>query len=215
MCLWPAGNEAAERAVQSGMNSNPTSTIGRTVRRVLGAMAGLVALLIVGGAIALALQPADDDPAPIQSGSDDHTATTTTAPPQKPGGIDLSAVAWDSVDYPIDCGPGAAAELLDVRVAMPEPSRQVAVVMAACEAGAGSPPRTVFVYDWADAVTTPHLLQTLAIDGSQRLTERFDVEGASVVATGASYSSSEVPRCCPDGTFSMRWTWSGDGYSPA
>jgi hypothetical protein len=121
-------------------------------------------------------------------------------------------VQWDAVRYPLDCG-GSGTKVLKVVMTTPTPAVHLAVIMAACDAGAGSPPRSIFVYDRADTPTTPHLSQTLSQDDGRRLTAAVAASGADITTSGSTYSSTSVPRCCPDGTFTARWTWSGQTYT--
>lgn len=137
--------------------------------------------------------------------------TGTSAPEPATPTVPLGSVNWDAVSYPMDCG-GVGSPPLQVVLAEPAPGIEVAVVLVACAAGAGSPPRTIFVYDRADSVDAPHLLRTLWQDGWLRLTASVAADGAELVATGGTYSSRQVTRCCPDGTFTTRWSWSGDRY---
>ena len=133
----------------------------------------------------------------------------------------LRSVNWDSVRYRLDCGADlqgpVATQVFKVLYAQPTADVQLAIVMVACNAGAGTPPRVVYVFDGADSTNGPHLLQTLSDDGIashalNRITGSVSAEGPNVTTTGSTYSSSSIPRCCPDGTFTSRWTWSGREY---
>lgn len=137
---------------------------------------------------------------------------STTAPPA--GGVDLAAVRWEAVAYPVDCGPTTGTRVLDVQLAQPDALQRVALVMVACDAGAGSPPRTILVFDRADSPSTPHLAQILTQDGLDRITSTMTIQGATVATAGGTYSSAAIPRCCPDGEFTARWAWNGTRYSP-
>lgn len=182
----------------------------RPARRPVAA--ALVALAVLGVAGAVAFWPdSDSDTVQASGGTTIPTAPPTTAAPQT--GVALASVDWDAVAYPIDCGSATGIKVHDTFLVTPHPGHLVAVVLASCDAGAGSPPRSIFVYDGATSAIKPRLHQTLAADGLAHFTTRLRVEGSTVVATGSSYSSDSVPRCCPDGTFTSRWTWSGNAYS--
>lgn len=196
-----------------------TNTSSHTVRKAvmvpaLALLAIVVAVALVGAAGYAALRADGDRVDASQDLEQTRVTTPPTTTPPTAAGVDLSTVSWASVAYPIDCGPDTTTKLIDVAMATPEPGRTVAVVTAACDAGAGSPPRSILAYDRADSASTPHLLQELANDGLGRLTDKVVVAGSSVVATGGSYSSTQVPRCCPDSTFTARWIWSGTQYVP-
>ena len=190
-----------------------------------GAAAAAAVLIIVGIATAVAIRSSGDRHLEVTAGGGatttrpDSTLPSTTVPAvttsPAPSSTDLAAVHWDTVAYPIDCGPNFGTKLLKVVIAVPDPAHRVAVVLAACNAGAGSPPRSVFVYDRADSPTAPHLRQLLTRDDQlRRLTGTLTADGASVTTTGGTYSSGKIPRCCPDGTFTAHWTWNGQDYAP-
>lgn len=201
-----------------------TQTTNSTWQRRRPAIAVLATLAVLGAAGAVAFWPGGDTE---EVQADGGTTVTTAAPAKDPGtdpvtdpvappakGVDLGSVNWNAVKYPIDCG-STGTKVLDKSFTTPSAGHHVSLLMVACDAGAGSPPRSIFVYDSATSATEPHLLQTLSSDGMSRLTKSFKVNGAGVVATGSSYSGDSVPRCCPDGTFTSRWTWSGTTYSLA
>lgn len=134
-----------------------------------------------------------------------NQSTTTTV------GIPLTSVNWNSVSYPLNCG-GTPTQVLQTLYATPTPGISVGIVMVACQAGAGTPPRTVYVYEGASSTSAPNLLQTLSSDGLSRITSKVSVSGSTVSTSGGTYSSSSVPRCCPDGTFTSNWVWSSGSY---
>ncbi|MCU1461397.1 MAG: repeat protein [Acidimicrobiales bacterium] len=136
-----------------------------------------------------------------------------TAPGPAASGLDVAVVNWYFVRYPIDCGATTGTKLLDVVFANPQPTVRLAIVMVACDAGAGTPGRSIFVYDHAESVTSAHLSQTLWRDDWSRLTGTVVAQGADVTTSGSTYSSATIPRCCPDGTFTARWTWTGQSYA--
>lgn len=149
---------------------------------------------------------------PVSSGAASDSSPATTARADAPS-IDLRTVSWSATAFPLGCDD-IGVDVLQVEYAEPSPGTQVAIVMVACSAGAGSPPRGVFVFDSAATDTAPHLLQTLSEDDATRLTGSIEVHGDAVDTSGSTYSSANVPRCCPDGTFTARWRWSEGSYVP-
>ena len=106
-------------------------------------------------------------------------------------------------------------QVLQVASAQPAPDVKLALVMVACQAGAGTPTRTIFVFDGAISATSAHLLETLwqaGANGTRKITDYLTASGASVDTSGGTYSSATFPQCCPDGKFTARWTWSGTQY---
>jgi hypothetical protein len=143
---------------------------------------------------------AGSSPSPVASPSSSTGATAS-----------LASVDWQSIPYPMDCDTVGTVPL-DVAFAEPSRGVDVAVVLATCDAGAGSPPRGIFVYSAGRRSTEPQLEQTLSQDGWRTLTGAVRAEGGRLTATGSTYSSRTLPRCCPDGTFTTRWSWDGSRY---
>lgn len=125
---------------------------------------------------------------------------------------DLDTVSWSAAAYPLKCDD-VGVEVLQVEYAEPSPNVRVAIVMVACAAGAGTPPRGVYVFDSAASNRAPHLLQTLSVDDATRITGRIEVHNNDLEATGGTYSSTDA-RCCPQGTFTARWQWRDGRYVP-
>ena len=130
-----------------------------------------------------------------------------------PSGAPLSNVQWDEVAYPMDCAD-VGWNVLDVMYTRHGAETAVAVLLVACDAGAGSPPRAIYVYDRAESATEPRLLQALWQDSWRTLLGTLDLDGVELVATGTTYSSQDIPRCCPDGEITVRWRWTERGYAP-
>jgi hypothetical protein len=151
-------------------------------------------------------------------------ASSTTGAVTTTTDVPLGPVNWSAVEYPLSCGTtlqGPVGTQVDtVAYAQPAPGIRLAIVMVACQAGAGTPPRVVYVFTGTASAAGPHLVQTLSDDGTAsgaftRVTETLSVDGPTVTTTGATYSSPAVARCCPDGTFTARWTWSVNNYEPS
>lgn len=198
-------------------------------RRRASSVALLIALVLVGTTVAVLQQrhidsklrvtgqPSSTSGGPtakvVATSLPNTSSSETTVSPTTAGAVDLTAVDWDHVTYPIDCG-NVAAKPLTVVPAEPSPGTRLSVVMVACDAGAGTPPRSVFVYDGAASPVAPHLSQVLTRDDATRITSTITATGATITATGGTYSGS-APRCCPDGSFTERWAWTGMKYGPA
>jgi hypothetical protein len=147
------------------------------------------------------------DVAPITT-----STASSVAPSSSTSSVDLADVDWEHVDYPISCGD-VAAKPLTVVPAVPAAGSKLMVVMVACDAGAGTPPRSVLVFDHVERSLEPHLAQVLSRDDETRVTSTISADGATVIASGGTYSPA-APRCCPDGTFTSRWSWTGTTYEP-
>jgi hypothetical protein len=194
----------------------PCETLRVRNRRVFAAAIGL----IVGGLVGCTH---DGDDSATGRSSTTATPLTTAVPSGSESttamsAFDLRSVDWGRVGYPIDCGStsqGVGAEVLQTAYAQPAPNAEVAVVLIACRAGAGTPPRSIFVFDRAISATSAHLAQTLsqdAVTGPRRITGSVAASGSTVTARGDSYSSATIPQCCPEGKFTAHWAWSGNEY---
>lgn len=200
--------------------------LGGAIALILALAVGLPAVLIATSSTSRHLRPAGNLPSSVPTLPPSTTTSTpsigsSTVPSSVVNqstttiaGVPLPTVSWNAVSYPLDCG-GSATQVLQTMYATPVADVTVAIVMVACQAGAGTPPRTVYVYEGASSATTPNLLQTLSSDGLSRITSTVSASEATVTTTGYTYSSSSVPRCCPDGTFTSKWDWSSGSYRAA
>jgi hypothetical protein len=167
-----------------------------------------------------------DKPAGIQTTEPSSSLPPTTSPITSPpttahpaAGVPLQTVDWAKVVV-LDCGSAGGRPIGTVlmQVAYPEPApgTTVAVVMARCDASAGSPPTSLFVYDHASSTTSAHLLQVL-MDGRRgssqtAIAKDFKVAGSTLIVDVYGYSSADVPRCCPDRHYTETWVWQGGSY---
>ncbi|HET7416903.1 MAG TPA: hypothetical protein VFJ61_04665 [Solirubrobacterales bacterium] len=195
----------------------------RTRARRRSAVAALIGIAAAGAVLAGC---GDSDGKATTS----EQATTTTAAEQDavttttgtaPAGFALRDVDWEKA-VTLDCGTGSTAvgtKVLQVVYATPTPGTEVAVVLARCDAGAGSPPTSLLVYDGAAGPTAPHLLQTL-LDGRPLgsppahppIARTVAAAGQALSAKVDAYSSADVPSCCPDRHHTVKWQWAGGSY---
>lgn len=130
----------------------------------------------------------------------------------------LESVDWAKVRYPFDCGEtlqGAVGwRVWDVAYAKPASGAEMALVLVTCNAGAGTPPIALLVYDRADSATSAHLAQTLVrTDDNWQANHVVDDAGAVSIPVHG-FSSAEIPRCCPDLSATLTWRWNGNSYQP-
>jgi hypothetical protein len=150
--------------------------------------------------------------------------TTTTAPATTTttqAGVALQSVDWSSVVYPIDphcTGFSPPVSLLQVVYPVPASGVQLAAVLVRCNAGAGTPPAALYVFDRASSTRSPHLLEALVTDADGWQTGSFSgvnpvsVNGASINLAVAGFSSNALPNCCPDVRATLAWRWTGSHY---
>ena len=124
----------------------------------------------------------------------------------------LDARDWSGVRYPLRCG-GVPQQVLDRRFGdVTGDGRVEAVVVVACAAGAGSPPHHVYVYDGASPPGAPRLLSELSAPRMEFFV-RPRVSAGTVSGVASGYSSTVVPRCCPDLRFPVAWRWDGTRFT--
>ena len=198
------------------------------------AMLAFVAAVLVAGAVGTIarLESRGRHPAGIATvdttgtrATNESTSTaptsTTTTPTTSPttttaATVALQSVRWASIAYPMapHCGtvftPPVAVQ--QVAYADPEPGAHVAVVMVRCNAGAGTPVSTVYVYDGATSPDTPHLAATLVSDRDGWQASTLTVDAATISLPVSGFSSSSLPNCCPDVNATLVWNWTGSSY---
>jgi hypothetical protein len=146
--------------------------------------------------------------------------TSQSPPPRyrEPGGWVLvgprsdpmADVDWPRVPYPMSC-EGVPIQVGTVTLGdIDRDGRTDTVVSVHCRAGAGSPPDALFAYSGPAA--SPQLMATMLVPGDDVLLRSVRLAGSTVLAAGSTYSSGQVPRCCPDRHFSASWRWDGSGF---
>jgi hypothetical protein len=200
-----SGDDADARPDDHGAGGagpdDPSSS--RRARAVTGASVVLAVLLALGVAAALR----EGDP---RDGLAAPTATPTRSAPA------VADVDWRRVVHPLECGP-LPRRVLDVEVADVVPGEgPEAVVVLRCDAGAGSPPSAVFVYDRGSLRTRPATpVATLLDAGEDVLLDDVAAREGEVTGEGYGYGAPDVPRCCPDRHDTYTWTWTGGGFERA
>ena len=102
--------------------------------------------------------------------------------------------------------PAGIAVAVAHRVELPTAQPSV-VVVAHCQSAAGSPPDGVYV---VSGIGTARLSGTLVGVRDQVEVSTLVRVGDRLRMTGRGYSSSDVPRCCPDLAVTRSWRVVGD-----
>lgn len=127
----------------------------------------------------------------------------------------LEQVDWSAIHYPVDCQE-IPQEVTKFAIGdATGDGRAEAVVVVRCAAGAGSPPSAVFVYGSVAGQAEPQLLATLVRPDQNLLIDEAGASVEGITVGGYGYSSTDVPRCCPDREVDWRWQWSGSGFARA
>ncbi|AZS88254.1 hypothetical protein ELQ87_31470 [Streptomyces griseoviridis] len=149
------------------------------------AVAGVMALSsVLQPNSATAAQPADPTP----------RATHAAAP--DPAGI----------DYPLTCGPVKTVVKEKATGDLDGDGTPETVAVVHCDAPMGTPPDGVYVIT-RSADGTPRVVATLVDPKDGTTVSDFSIRDGSVLATLLGYSTSDIPRCCPDVTEPARWQW--------
>uniref|UniRef100_UPI0034DE30EC hypothetical protein n=1 Tax=Streptomyces sp. PU-14G TaxID=2800808 RepID=UPI0034DE30EC len=115
----------------------------------------------------------------------------------------------DRARYPLDCGQGGAGtDVLDAASAdFDGDGADETVAVVRCRAHGGTPPSAVFVLARAADGDRPRVAATLVEQKEGMSVDDLAVRGTGISATLLGYSSSEVPRCCPDKRRKVKWEW--------
>ncbi|MEC4016679.1 hypothetical protein [Streptomyces sp. H27-D2] len=142
-------------------------------------------------------------------------ATATTRTSSAAGAAPRPGAAPDpgQADYPVKCGRAAVDVTDRASGDLDGDGRPETVAVVRCHAAAGSPPSGVYVLARPPVrAAKPRVLETL-LDPKERLSvQDFAVRDGTVTARLLGYSSSEVPRCCPDRERSVKWRWKGGKF---
>ncbi|MFI5620168.1 hypothetical protein [Streptomyces sp. NPDC051567] len=161
----------------------------------LATAAAVAAVIAVAGIV----QPATGAPAATPPGN-------TT-----PAGEDPRTTAPDAraATYPLDCKGSPRAVTESAHGDLDGDGRPETVAAVRCEAGSGTPPHALYVLTRGqDPAAGPRVVATLLDTAQRRTALDLTVRDGTVTATLLGYSSTEVPRCCPDEKRFAKWHWS-------
>jgi hypothetical protein len=131
------------------------------------------------------------------------------APPCLSGQGSPPTTDWTQVSYPFDCGSVGYTVQQVAYVTLDVPST---LVLVRCNAGAGSPPSGLYLFD-PGASGDPSLRAALLKETDGYLARSFTLTGTNVTMAVDGYSSSSVPRCCPDIHKTLSWSWDGREFA--
>ncbi|WP_030616466.1 hypothetical protein [Streptomyces sclerotialus] len=162
-------------------------------------MQWLATATAVAGVVALAslVQPAAAVPtASAATSSGDRPAPAATAPDAR------------AAHYPLDCGPNPVQVTDKVSGDLDGDGGPETVAVVRCKAEMGTPPSGVYVLA-APSVegAAPRVVATLVAPEDKLSVQDLALRGRAVTATLLGYSSTDVPRCCPDIHKGTKWRW--------
>ncbi|MEU2991298.1 hypothetical protein ABZ772_13010 [Streptomyces griseoincarnatus] len=115
------------------------------------------------------------------------------------------------VEFPLDCGPVKLVVKKHASGDLDGDGRPETVAAVHCDAPMGTPPDGVYVLT-RTAGAEPRVVATLVDPEDRTNVEDFSVRGGDVVAALLGYSSSDVPRCCPDVRETVKWRWENGAF---
>lgn len=147
------------------------------------------------------------------------TTTTTTAPAVPTGtwAVPPSGVVWATVAFPVNdgCGPGQKFPwgVTQETTMTPSSGPELAILLVQCHSTIGNWPGNLLVYDGATSPASPEYLTTLMAWPTQDyLASGFSVSGTTISIAVGGYSTTSVPRCCPNVHKTLQWTWANGNF---
>ncbi|WP_055689367.1 hypothetical protein [Streptomyces prasinus] len=137
------------------------------------------------------------------------TAAQTPAPETKSAPARTAPPDPAAVEFPLECGPVGVVVKKHVAGDLDGDGRPETVAVVHCDAAMGTPPDGMYVLTRAAGSDTPRLVATLVDPGDRTNVDGFAVRDGGITAALLGYSSTDVPRCCPDVRESVKWHWDG------
>jgi hypothetical protein len=143
-----------------------------------------------------------------------HAATAAQAagPQTRSAPAHLTPPDPAGVTFPIECGPVKAVVKTKAAGDLDGDGRPETVAVVHCDAPMGTPPDGVYVLTRATGTGKPRVVATLVDPKSGSTVSDLAVRDDAVTATILGYSSTDVPRCCPDVRSSVKWRWDNGAF---
>jgi hypothetical protein len=140
------------------------------------------------------------------------TAAQTPAPDAKKAPAAVAPPDPAGVDFPLECGPVKAVVVKKAAGDLDGDGSPETVATVHCDAPMGTPPDGVYVLTRATGTATPRVVATLVDPKDSITVSDLAVRDGAVLADLLSYSSDDVPRCCPDVKDSAKWQWKNGAF---
>ncbi|WP_055553392.1 hypothetical protein [Streptomyces sp. NBRC 110028] len=137
------------------------------------------------------------------------TPAPATLSAHRAGGLPaLLAPDPRAAHYPMDCGRAEPGVVDRASGDLDGDGQPETVAVVRCETAAGNPPSGVYVLAQPErAGAAPRIVATFVDPKEGMSVKDFAVRGTKVSATLLGYSSTNVPRCCPDLQRKVNWQW--------
>ncbi|MFI8188979.1 hypothetical protein ACIF8T_09310 [Streptomyces sp. NPDC085946] len=143
---------------------------------------------------------------------DAATAAQAAGPPTRSAPAGLAPPDPADVAFPLECGPVKAVVKKKASGDLDGDGRPETVAVVHCDAPMGTPPDGVYVLT-RGSDGKPRVVATLVEPEDSTTVGDFAVRGGAVTAALLGYSSSDVPRCCPDVTSEAKWRWENGAFT--
>ncbi|MFE9921968.1 hypothetical protein ACFYQA_10385 [Streptomyces sp. NPDC005774] len=140
------------------------------------------------------------------------TAAQAPAPETKNAPAHIAPPDPAAVEFPLECGPVNVVVKKHAAGDLDGDGRPETVAAVHCDASMGTPPDGMYVLTQAAGAATPRVVATLVDPKDRTNVDDFAVREGEITAAILDYSSTDVPRCCPDVRKSVKWHWDNGAF---
>ncbi|GGW57687.1 hypothetical protein AB0E64_20750 [Streptomyces caelestis] len=140
------------------------------------------------------------------------TAAQAAGPATRSAPANATAPDPAAVEFPIECGPVKALVEKKASGDLDGDGKPETVAVVHCNSPMGTPPDGVYVLTRRGDGGEPRVVATLLDPKDGTTVSDFAVRDGAVTATLLGYSSSDVPRCCPDVRSDVKWRWRNGAF---
>jgi hypothetical protein len=140
------------------------------------------------------------------------TAAQAAGPETRSAPAHLAPPDPAAVTFPIECGPVKAVVQKKASGDLDGDGNPETVAVVHCDSPMGTPPDGVYVLTRGGDGGEPRVVATLLDPKDGTTVSDFAVRDGAVTASLLGYSSSDVPRCCPDVHSDAKWRWQNGAF---